>query len=262
MIRHITRLGRLVAVFVFLSTGLAMATHPDTVVYHLKSLEGADATIVTALDRDMLVVAIDSNSTYCLDECSSMVGDSGEVIGRFLGIRTLRPGGSGERYERYTVFCVSKGRLFAALDVQCLIKENLYDESGPRLNDLDSTSESNLDIARFVIKDDSLSPKVAITERVAQWKGRDTIPIVNQTDSVVASFDLSSKAFITSMDTVESPYPSVSDTAPSPSARSQMQLAPTLRMPRGDRYCCIDGVWYTVYRHSKLGPWTDPCEWR
>ena len=228
----------------------------------LTSLLNESVKVNIELDNvnDRITFVLNTKEILCINGYRDLVENIKVLNKKFVSIHYKIRGGSGVKMRRTALVCISKGRLYKALDVLSMesyaFKETydkvtdslgLYDESGIYTLKFDNLRNDKQSIQLSAIQYDKVKSK------------HDKNKNYEKTDTIKFYFDEKNKVFYTKYISMKGNYKIEIEGAKSEQRIFKGEKYPFIKL-RNDEYIFIDNVWYNRERGNHLQGTLSSCK--
>ena len=231
----------------------------ETKFIKISSLENVqtDLNIIYNASDGSITIDLNKDEKIVLCECKGITGI--KTIGKehFLELNYSIPGGTDQKIEQSALICLSKGKLYNALQCESLFDENTVTSS---VNSLKLFHVRNIYKISFLsLKEKGGVCRLVINIYNCNKSERDPQSNQETSDSVMLKFDPEKRIFFNDTVRLNGDY-NITDEGWSDKIKGRFinELCPTVNL-QGAQYLFITGAWYSKISNNVLVKYLNKC---
>jgi len=219
----------------------------DSEYLTVKSLDSIECKVYIIKDNanGRIIIKLNSNETLCINNFRGFEQKASILNNKFIELLFKLPGGTGTGVNRTVLICISKGKLYKALDVISMVNsvfKKTYDRYTDSLNLYDESTTYNVDFKLIQSKNKIFRLMVSEYEKV--YSKIDPKQNHEIRDSLYLNFDWRENVFYSGFINLRGDFVIVNDNEGTTTNRIfKNNKYPTIRL-RDAEYYFIDRSWF------------------
>lgn len=231
--------------------------------YKLLSLENNEYTVNVKSDiiNDRIIIELNSREKFCINGYRGFEQKVNVLNKKFLELHFKIRGGTGVAFRRYTLICISDGKLYKAIDVLSMVSSEFNKTYVPSVDSLKLYDENRLYKLNFsmLLGDNHKYILIAMqTEKVnSKYDPKENH---DTKDTLQFNFDINNKVFYNELSNLKGSFLIDSDDGRSTYKKDfNNEVWPAIKL-KNEEYYFINQSWYIKDGKNHLSEFSCSCK--